>query len=35
MLAPYLIQLLTNAGLMAVIVYVPLLAKDLGANVSR
>jgi MFS family permease len=35
MYAPYAIQLLTNASLMAVIVYVPLLAKEMGATSSQ
>ena len=32
---PHLVQLLSNAGLMAVIVYIPLLARDLGATSSQ
>jgi MFS family permease len=32
---PYAVQLLTNASLMAVIVYVPLLARSLGASSSQ
>lgn len=35
MAGPYLVQLLTNASLMAVIVYVPLLARDMGASSSQ
>ncbi len=32
---PNLVQLLTNAGLMATIVYVPLLARSMGASSSQ
>jgi len=32
---PYLIQILANTGLMSTIVYVPLLARSLGANSSQ
>lgn len=32
---PHLVQLMTNAGLMATIVYVPLLARSMGANSSQ
>ncbi len=35
MLTAYAIQLLSNASLMAVVVFVPLLARDLGANSSQ
>jgi len=35
LLTAYAVQLLSNAGLMAVIVFVPLLARDLGANSSQ
>ena len=35
MLAAYAVQSLSNAGLMAVIVYIPLLARSLGATSSQ
>jgi len=35
LLTAYAVQVLSNASLMAVIVYVPLLARDLGANGSQ
>lgn len=33
-MVPYLIQILANAGLMAGVVYIPLLAKELGASAA-